>query len=41
MDMLTPVLSDAWDTERPWTLESYEQADTSRAEAETKQEKGK
>ena len=24
VDMLTPVLSDAWDTERPWTLESYE-----------------
>ena len=24
-DMLTPVLSDNWDTERPWTLESYEQ----------------
>src|SRR6476620_5580123 len=25
VDTLTPVLSDAWDTERPWTLESYEQ----------------
>jgi NADH-quinone oxidoreductase subunit F len=24
VDMLTPVLSDAWDTDRPWTLESYE-----------------
>src|SRR6476619_5666654 len=23
-DMLTPVLSNAWDTDRPWTLESYE-----------------
>src|SRR4051794_19741958 len=23
-DMLTPVLSDSWDTDRPWTLESYE-----------------
>ena len=23
MDMLTPVLSDAWDTDRPWTLDSY------------------
>jgi NADH-quinone oxidoreductase subunit F len=23
MDPLTPVLSDAWDTERPWTLDSY------------------
>src|SRR4051794_5371506 len=23
-DRLTPVLSDSWDTERPWTLESYE-----------------
>ena len=26
VDTLTPVLSDAWDTDRPWTLESYEQA---------------
>ena len=25
VDMLTPVLSDAWDTDRPWTLEAYEQ----------------
>src|SRR4051794_20650000 len=25
-DMLTPVLSDDWDNDRPWTLESYEQA---------------
>src|SRR6476619_4428564 len=25
VDMLTPVLSQAWDTDRPWTLESYEQ----------------
>jgi NADH-quinone oxidoreductase subunit F len=25
VDMLTPVLSAAWDTDRPWTLESYEQ----------------
>ncbi len=25
VDMLTPVLSNAWDTDRPWTLESYEQ----------------
>src|SRR6478672_12587154 len=24
-DMLTPVLSNDWDTDRPWTLESYEQ----------------
>ncbi len=24
VDMLTPVLSKAWDTDRPWTLESYE-----------------
>ena len=24
VDMLTPVLSNAWDTDRPWTLESYE-----------------
>jgi NADH-quinone oxidoreductase subunit F len=24
VDMLTPVLSDSWDSERPWTLESYE-----------------
>jgi NADH-quinone oxidoreductase subunit F len=24
VDMLTPVLSQAWDTDRPWTLESYE-----------------
>ena len=24
VDTLTPVLSDAWDTDRPWTLESYE-----------------
>ena len=24
VDMLTPVLSDDWDTDRPWTLESYE-----------------
>ena len=23
-DMLTPVLSNDWDTDRPWTLESYE-----------------
>ena len=23
-DMLTPVLSDNWDAEKPWTLESYE-----------------
>jgi NADH-quinone oxidoreductase subunit F len=23
-DLLTPVLSDNWDTDRPWTLESYE-----------------
>jgi NADH-quinone oxidoreductase subunit F len=23
-DMLTPVLSDSWDADRPWTLESYE-----------------
>ncbi|MGZ6768388.1 MAG: NADH-quinone oxidoreductase subunit F, partial [Nocardioidaceae bacterium] len=23
-DTLTPVLSDDWDTDRPWTLESYE-----------------
>ncbi|MGA8211024.1 MAG: NADH-quinone oxidoreductase subunit NuoF [Nocardioidaceae bacterium] len=26
VDMLTPVLSDAWDTDRPWTLESYTDA---------------
>ncbi len=25
VDMLTPVLSNTWDTDRPWTLESYEQ----------------
>ncbi|MGZ8737697.1 MAG: complex I 51 kDa subunit family protein, partial [Nocardioides sp.] len=25
-DMLTPVLSDNWDSERPWTLESYERS---------------
>ena len=25
-DVLTPVLSDGWDTDRPWTLESYEQS---------------
>jgi NADH-quinone oxidoreductase subunit F len=24
VDTLTPVLSNAWDTDRPWTLESYE-----------------
>ncbi len=24
VDMLTPVLSEAWDGDRPWTLESYE-----------------
>jgi NADH-quinone oxidoreductase subunit F len=24
VDVLTPVLSAAWDTDRPWTLESYE-----------------
>jgi NADH-quinone oxidoreductase subunit F len=24
VDTLTPVLSDNWDTDRPWTLESYE-----------------
>jgi len=24
VDMLTPVLSEFWDSERPWTLESYE-----------------
>src|SRR6478735_6394285 len=24
VDMLTPVLSNDWDTDRPWTLESYE-----------------
>ncbi|HSE70243.1 MAG TPA: NADH-quinone oxidoreductase subunit NuoF [Nocardioidaceae bacterium] len=24
VDVLTPVLSDNWDAERPWTLESYE-----------------
>ncbi len=24
--MLTPVLTDTWDTDRPWTLESYEDA---------------
>jgi NADH-quinone oxidoreductase subunit F len=24
VDMLTPVLSAAWDSDRPWTLESYE-----------------
>ena len=26
-DTLTPVLSDNWDGDRPWTLESYEKAD--------------
>jgi len=26
VDTLTPVLSDTWDTERPWTLESYERS---------------
>ena len=25
-DMLTPVLSDNWDADRPWTLESYERS---------------
>jgi NADH-quinone oxidoreductase subunit F len=25
VDMLTPVLSNTWDTDRPWTLEAYEQ----------------
>ena len=25
-DMLTPVLSEHWDTDRPWTLESYERS---------------
>ncbi|HZJ06048.1 MAG TPA: NADH-quinone oxidoreductase subunit NuoF [Nocardioidaceae bacterium] len=25
-DMLTPVLSDDWDSDRPWTLESYERS---------------
>jgi len=25
VDTLTPVLSQAWDTDRPWTLEAYEQ----------------
>ena len=24
VDVLTPVLSDNWDAERSWTLESYE-----------------
>ena len=24
MDTLTPVLTDNWDAERSWTLESYE-----------------
>src|SRR3954454_2764952 len=24
VDMLTPVLSDNWDADRPWTMESYE-----------------
>ena len=23
MDPLTPVLSDDWDTDRPWTLDAY------------------
>ncbi len=27
VDMLTPVLSDAWDSERPWTLDAYEDVD--------------
>jgi len=27
IDTLTPVLSAAWDTERPWTLQAYEDAD--------------
>ncbi len=25
-DLLTPVLSDNWDADRPWTLASYEQS---------------
>jgi NADH-quinone oxidoreductase subunit F len=30
-DMLTPVLSDNWDADRPWTLSSYEQSGGYRA----------
>ena len=26
VDTLTPVLTDNWDTDRAWTLESYEDA---------------
>ena len=31
VDMLTPVLSEAWDSDRPWTLDAYEAAGGYRA----------